>query len=40
VIPDVFAALGLEPIEMAPADAVVLHRAAGRVVAVEHHRAP
>jgi 8-oxo-dGTP diphosphatase len=40
VIPDLFAALGLEPIEMAPADAVVLHRAAGSIVAVEHHRAP
>jgi len=40
VIPDLFAALGQEPIEMAPADVVVVHRAAGRIVAVEHHRAP
>ncbi len=40
VLPDIFAALGLDPIAMSPAEAVVVHRAAGRVVAVEHHPAP
>lgn len=40
VLPEIFAALGREPTEMSPADAVVLHRTDGRVVAVEHHRAP
>lgn len=40
VLPEIFASLGLGSIEMSPADAVVLHRAHGHVVAVEHHRAP
>lgn len=40
VLPDIFSALGLEPVAMSPADVVVLHRSGGRVEAVEHHAAP
>ncbi len=39
VLPDIFAALGVEPVAMAVADVVVLHRAGGVVTALEHHRA-
>ncbi len=40
VLPDIFSALGLEPVAMSPADVVVVHRSGGRAVAVEHHSAP
>ncbi len=38
VLPEMYAALGLDPIAMSPADVVVLHRAKGKIVATEHHR--
>lgn len=40
VLPDIFAALGLEPMSISPAASVVLHRKQGEVVAVEHHPPP
>ncbi len=40
VLPEIFSALGVEPIAMSAADVVVLHRESGVVVAIEHHQSP
>lgn len=40
VLPEIFTALGIEPVAMSKADTVVLHRAEHAIVATEHHRAP
>jgi len=37
VLPEVFEALGVEPVALAPAGFVVVHERKGRVVAWEHH---
>ncbi len=39
VLPEIFAALGVELVVMSAADVVVLHRAQGAVLAMEHHAA-
>ncbi len=40
VLPDIFSALGLEPMKLPPAAVVVLHRKPGEIVAVEQHPPP
>ena len=37
VLPHLFAALGVDPVDLAPADTLVVHRLAGAVTATEHH---
>ena len=38
VLPSVFAALGLEPVKLDPAELLVIHHRRGEIVAVERHR--
>ncbi len=38
-LPLISESLGIEPLSLAPADVVVVHRLPGEVIAVEHHRA-
>ncbi|MGA8209706.1 MAG: NUDIX hydrolase [Nocardioidaceae bacterium] len=40
VLPEVYAALGVRPLTLAPGAMAVVHHRGGRVVAVEHHELP